>query len=291
MLLNVTLISFAQPVNLEVRAYAQGFYAPGSGMLLAVADPVNHPLICDTVEIVIIDSLTGQSVYCDRTTVSVQGVGYCTLPSILYGGNFLVGVSFRNTLHLVSKNTVAFDSTFVSVDLSIPPNVCCEFDSSLGVALAYSGDVNSDGAIDVLDLSIMDNDISSGATGYVTTDLNGDHQVDTFDLQIMMNNVSLFLFDNYAGLCATTEINSIGFSEVNTLIFPNPFRNSFRISFKDLITEAELAIIDIFGKQHFFTVLYNSTSTEINLPNLAPGVYFAQITEGRNRYSLRLVSY
>lgn len=286
-----SVICHSQAINLEVRAYAQGFYAPGSGLLLAVADPVNHPLMCDTASIVIIDSLTGQSVFCDRSPISVQGYGYSSVPSILSGGNYLVGVRFRNTIHLVSKNTIAFDSTFISVDLSIPSNVCCDFDSSLGVALAYSGDLNSDGAVDVIDLTIMDNDITQGLTGYVVTDLNGDSRVDTFDLQLLVNNVNLFLFDNYGGLCLTTGVNSHPNNPLDVLIYPNSFRNSFRLSFSHVVPEATLGLYDIFGREHYFTVLYNTESADINLPDLAPGVYFARISEGRNRFSLRMVSY
>ena len=58
----------------------------------------------------------------------------------------------------------------------------------------YSGDVNSDGIIDVSDLSSIDNDINNSNSGYIPTDLNGDYFVDASDGSIADNNVSNSLF-------------------------------------------------------------------------------------------------
>lgn len=54
----------------------------------------------------------------------------------------------------------------------------------------YSGDVNSDYAIDGMDYVEQDTDITNGAFGFFDTDLNGDGVVDSFDYFIMVNNVT-----------------------------------------------------------------------------------------------------
>ncbi|MBS1518282.1 MAG: peptidoglycan DD-metalloendopeptidase family protein [Bacteroidetes bacterium] len=52
----------------------------------------------------------------------------------------------------------------------------------------YSGDINQDGAVDVTDVSLVDNDLSFFSSGYVVTDLDGDNFVDAADIAIADNN-------------------------------------------------------------------------------------------------------
>ena len=52
----------------------------------------------------------------------------------------------------------------------------------------YSGDVNLDGTIDISDGSLIDNDASNFASGYVPTDINGDGIVDLADAVFADNN-------------------------------------------------------------------------------------------------------
>jgi hypothetical protein len=59
----------------------------------------------------------------------------------------------------------------------------------------FSGDVNQDGYVDPLDMSLIDMDSFNYATGRVVTDLNGDGYVDPLDLAIADENSY-----NYAGV-------------------------------------------------------------------------------------------
>lgn len=52
-----------------------------------------------------------------------------------------------------------------------------------------SGNVNQDFIIDAGDISAVENDVSAGTSGYVSTDLNGDDFVDGDDLSNVENNV------------------------------------------------------------------------------------------------------
>ncbi|MEP7197053.1 MAG: hypothetical protein ABI851_11085 [Saprospiraceae bacterium] len=58
----------------------------------------------------------------------------------------------------------------------------------LGVWAFYSGDVNSDGNIDLLDAAKMEYDVLHFAYGCVKTDLNGDGNVDLLDMAIFESN-------------------------------------------------------------------------------------------------------
>jgi hypothetical protein len=58
----------------------------------------------------------------------------------------------------------------------------------------YSGDVNQDGTVDILDITIVDNDATAFAFGYNASDCNGDGSSDILDMVILDNNSMLFLF-------------------------------------------------------------------------------------------------
>lgn len=62
-----------------------------------------------------------------------------------------------------------------------------------GVFAIYSGDINQDGFMDILDQSILDNDLQNFAFGYVVSDLNGDSFVDILDQAILDNNMFNFI--------------------------------------------------------------------------------------------------
>jgi hypothetical protein len=56
-----------------------------------------------------------------------------------------------------------------------------------------SGDVDQDGAVDLLDMIAIDNDVANFVTGNVVTDLNCDGAVDLLDMIICDNNVANFI--------------------------------------------------------------------------------------------------
>lgn len=62
-----------------------------------------------------------------------------------------------------------------------------------GVFAIFSGDVNQDGVIDVLDQGMLDNDMFNFTFGYVVTDLNGDAVVDLLDQGFLDNNMFNFV--------------------------------------------------------------------------------------------------
>lgn len=110
-------------------------------------------------------------------------------------GTFYISVKHRNGIETWSK---AGGETFVSGGVYLY-DFTASNSNSFGNNLKlkgskyciFSGDVNQDGVIDAGDISPVDNDVSLGTTGYVTTDVNGDNIVDVEDLSIVENNVVL----------------------------------------------------------------------------------------------------
>jgi hypothetical protein len=57
----------------------------------------------------------------------------------------------------------------------------------------YNGDVNTDGTVDLSDLSQIDNDAYNFVSAYVNTDLTGDNYVDLSDYALADNNAFNFV--------------------------------------------------------------------------------------------------
>jgi len=61
----------------------------------------------------------------------------------------------------------------------------------------YSGDLNHDENIDLIDVGIIELDINDFQFGYRDADLNGDGNVDLLDAPILEGNVNAFIFSNH----------------------------------------------------------------------------------------------
>jgi len=76
-------------------------------------------------------------------------------------------------------------------------------------------------------------------------------------------------------LTASFCINTVKeISRVNIIVFPNPARNNFTVRSNEMIKQIRL--VNISG-QVIKDVAVNDLSTDINVSNLHPGVYFLQI--------------
>ncbi|MFZ1321620.1 MAG: YHYH protein [Ignavibacteria bacterium] len=112
-------------------------------------------------------------------------------------GNYYIQIKHRNSIDTWSKSG---GESFVN-----GANLNFDFTGSASNAYGnnsqqkgarycmYSGDVNSDGFVDVTDLSEIDNAAGSFATGYILSDVTGDFFTDLDDLSIADNNSSNFV--------------------------------------------------------------------------------------------------
>jgi hypothetical protein len=58
----------------------------------------------------------------------------------------------------------------------------------------YTGELNNDNNIDLIDLAFLETDISTFSFGYKNSDINGDGNVDLLDSPMIEDNVSNFIF-------------------------------------------------------------------------------------------------
>jgi len=68
---------------------------------------------------------------------------------------------------------------------------------STGTWAFYSGDINQDENIDLLDLGILEADINNFIFGYYPTDINGDGNVDLLDSPNIESNINNFIFSSH----------------------------------------------------------------------------------------------
>ncbi len=273
----------AQSTQLVVRGFSEGFYRPSTGKMAAVIDSVNMPLICDSGIIGLIDTSTLQSVFCAYSLITTDGYGNCTVPSYLNGHYFLVSIKFKNTFHLISKHTIKLNGLPKTVDLTIPQNACCNFDSANGVAKAFSGDINSDGTIDGTDFLLMDQDIQNNAMGYLITDLNGDRVVDTSDFNIFNNNLIAGRNDDYNGICRPSLIGISETEMLNVNVYPNPCKDYFTIILDQVYRNIQCTLYDVLGKVCLNNTFEDASTLRINSNQMYSGVYVIKISADDRR--------
>lgn len=111
-------------------------------------------------------------------------------------GNYYLEIRHRNCVNTWSKNCINYSSC---------KNPVYDFTTAAGQAMGnnmiamnnkyciYSGDVNKDGRIDMLDLSDIYNAQANFEEGYVQSDVNGDGHIDLNDMNITFNNSLNFI--------------------------------------------------------------------------------------------------
>lgn len=129
-----------------------------------------------------------------NVNLSTSGLATATIPSA-YGSSYYLTIKHRNSITTVSAAPVSMAASTVSYQFNAPAkayggNLLLMID---GVYTIYGGDVNQDGSIDTSDITLVDNDASSFASGYIPSDSNGDGSVDTGDITMVANNAANFV--------------------------------------------------------------------------------------------------
>lgn len=108
---------------------------------------------------------------------------------------YYLSIKHRNSIETWSASGNAFTSAVLNYDMTSAANKA--YGSNLilkgSYYCIYSGDVNQDGIVDFSDLTLVDNDSYTFASGYLATDVNGDQFVDFSDLTLVDNNSYNFI--------------------------------------------------------------------------------------------------
>ncbi|MEO8210360.1 MAG: hypothetical protein ABI840_07340 [bacterium] len=186
---NGTSDLYAQNLNFDGTL---GFKALGLNVTIGIEGFWNGTTqVQDTMRFYLRDDIAPYNVI-DSSIVylSSTGNGFAFFPNAP-DDNYYIQTRHRNALETWSSNTIALSNgNLIPFDFTSSQNQTFGNNSVLkaGRYCSYSGDVNHDGVIDVVDGSLVDNDVLIFATGYLDTDVNGDGTVDLSDLSIVDNN-------------------------------------------------------------------------------------------------------
>lgn len=176
--------------TLNLTSLVQGFY-----------DASTNQMVRDTMRVYLRNSLSPYaSVDSGSVYLTGSGTGTINFPNTTTNGvNYYLQLIHRNSIETWSSSPgQSFTSSILNYDFTTANtqafgNNMKNVDNTPVSYAIYSGDVDRDGAVDLADLTLIDNDAYNFISGYVNTDLNGDNNVDISDGAIADNNAFNFV--------------------------------------------------------------------------------------------------
>jgi len=189
--------------TLNVKFFLEGFYT-GSGLMSNVlyhqgieGDPLS--LHTDSVQIELHSSTSPFGLlYTKQTLVNRNGMAQVPFPPAVSGNSYYIVLKHRSGVETwsagpVVMNQVTYDFTtqaskaFGANQVAVDP----------GVYALYSGDLNQDENIDLLDIVQLDAELNNFSSGYFAEDVNGDGNVDLLDLPVPEANAMNFIYSHH----------------------------------------------------------------------------------------------
>ncbi|MEO8211268.1 MAG: PQQ-dependent sugar dehydrogenase [bacterium] len=169
---------------LKITAYTEGFYNQYTNTMFG--DTIRVFLTDDDPPYTISDSAKGY--------LNSSGNGIFAFTKILNYSDLRIVIKHRNSIETWGNEAVFINDT-LSYNLTTAASQAYGNNLKLkGTKYCiYTGDVNQDGAVDLDDVSLVENDTYNFVLGYKATDLNGDGLVDVSDVTIADNNAYNFV--------------------------------------------------------------------------------------------------
>lgn len=195
---DIVTVSTNTNATLNLTMLIEGMYDGAGGLVpaLLVSGVGVSSTECDTILVEIRDQVSPTTVLASGTAVlGTNGQASFTFPAAINGATGYIAVFHRNAVQTWS-DLVTFSAT---TNYNFTTAAAQAFSGNQrevvpGVWAFYSGDLApQDEFIDILDQSVIDNDIFNFAGGYVVSDLNGDGFVDIVDQSIVDNNIFNFI--------------------------------------------------------------------------------------------------
>jgi hypothetical protein len=195
--------------TLDLKFYIQGYYLGAGTMTSTIQnedlDPITAPNYastdCDSVTITLHEddgsTLATYPVVGTYTgMLHTNGTISCTFPGSTLTKSCYIVIEHRNSIQTWSKLpiTIAATNTYDFSTAATKALGDNQIDvASEGIYSIYNGDINLDFSTDASDFLIMDMDIQSFNSGYISTDLNGDGATDASDFLILDGNIQSFV--------------------------------------------------------------------------------------------------
>ncbi len=195
---------FQQPflLRLNLKAFIEGYYQ-GSGTMANVlynqGVTAFAGIECDTVQIELRQSVAPYTVMY-TTTAMLQTDGQMLITgSLPIGQAYYIVLKHRNAVETWSANPVILsdNTTYDFTTAASRAFADNQVEVEPGVWSFYTGDIVKDENVDLLDLGVLEDDISNFQFGYIASDLNGDGNVDLLDSPTVEANINSFVFAHH----------------------------------------------------------------------------------------------
>ncbi|MBK7761997.1 MAG: hypothetical protein IPI46_01320 [Bacteroidetes bacterium] len=194
--LNLTISPCASMLSLHVLL--QGFY-DGSGMMKPVLlnqGMSNSSIVTDSIEVFLFESFApyAQVAYV-KTELFTDGSANCIFGAL--NGNYYIAIKHRNSLTTWSANPVNISSIPAAYNFTTAANKAYGdnlIELETGIFGLFTGDLNDDENVDLLDVSILETSVQNFDFGYINTDINGDGNTDLLDGSPLEINASNFIY-------------------------------------------------------------------------------------------------
>jgi len=191
------------PANtiLNLNCFIQGYWDGAGAMLPVLANQgiTSGPNSCDSISIELHNATAPYAVsYSTKTILNKNGTASCTFPFL--NGAYYIALKHRNALETWSAAPVLMTASPVNYNFSTSNSKAYgsnQVQLSNGVWAIYSGDLNFDQNIDLMDTPLLETAIANYNFGYYPTDLNGDGNVDLLDIPLLEINISNFVFSTH----------------------------------------------------------------------------------------------
>lgn len=187
---------------LNLKVYLEGYYS-GSGLMQPVLQNQlgsGNSTITDEITVELRKVTDGTLRASKNVNLNTNGTTQVQFDGDVIGNYFIV-IKHRNTIQTwssgainISPLTTAFYDFTTSTSKAFGDN---QKEVAAGVYALFSGDVNQDGILDLLDYFDWENDYNNFSTGYFATDINGDGLVDLIDSISIEVNTNNFIFSQF----------------------------------------------------------------------------------------------
>ncbi|GBL35179.1 hypothetical protein EMGBS15_07740 [Filimonas sp.] len=199
MTLNLTVVP--NQTTLQLHCFIAGYWSGNNTMVSVLENQsvIALPTTCDSIEVELHSSAAPFGKVASTSTVlNKNGMALCSFPPTV--GNYYIAVKHRNALETWSANPVPFGAVTVNYDFANAASKAYGSNMSEvspGVWAFYSGDINRDENIDLLDLLIVETGINNFWFGYYSADLSGDGNVDLLDTPDLETNLYAFIYSQH----------------------------------------------------------------------------------------------
>jgi len=151
--------------------------------------------IADMVTVELHDAnIYDQILYTASVELSTSGLASVNnIPSSM-NGSYRITIKHRNSIETTSNLPVDFSGSIISYAFDLPAKV---YQNNVkltdGYYVIFGGDVNQDGQVEQLDVTIIENGVNAFVKGYLAIDVDGNGDLGISDYSIWENNNNIFV--------------------------------------------------------------------------------------------------